>query len=213
MNIYHDRILKLSRKMDISKMTLREIGDEVGIKHPQTVKNSIIKLRKLGLLDKAKSADFMKEMKNVIKHDAVLYQIPVLGYANCGEATLLAEENFQGYLTVSSSIVKKRPNMFALIASGDSMNNANIDGDHIDDGDYVIIDGNQQNPKDGDYVLSVIEGSANIKLFKRDVLHNTIVLISQSFGNYQPIYIHENDYPGYLVNGKVVKVIKKPNIK
>lgn len=40
------RILQLSKEVDINTLSLREIGRRVGIKHPQTVKNSLIKLRK-----------------------------------------------------------------------------------------------------------------------------------------------------------------------
>lgn len=213
MNIFQKRIVRLANEEGLEGLTLREIGKRVGINHPQTVKNNILKLKRLGLLDKAHQNDFMKEVKGAHFNDDVLFEIPILGYANCGEARTLAEEDFQGYLTVSSSIVKKRPNLFVLIASGDSMDKSNIDGDSIEDGDYVIVDGNRQSPQNGDYVVSIIDGCANIKIFKKDHSRRIISLLSESKNNYPPIFIHERDFSSYFVNGTVIRIIKKPKIK
>jgi repressor LexA len=207
-----EKLLELSTKEDISKFTLREIGEKIGVKHPQTVKNNIIRLRELGLLKMAKRDDFFKEVQDSKITDAILYKVPIFGYASCGTATLLAEEDFQGYLTLSTSILKKRTNMFALIASGNSMNMADIDGESIDDGDYVIVDRDYTSPRNGDYVLSVIDGSANIKRFYKDGRQDMITLLSESSENHDPIFIHESDFSSYFINGKVIKVIKKPTI-
>ncbi|MEI6092779.1 MAG: S24 family peptidase, partial [bacterium] len=136
--------------------------------------------------------------------------IPVLGVANCGVATLCAEERFEGFLRVSSSIVKKVKDIFAIKAVGDSMNKANIKNKNIEDGDYVLIDTSDKNIKDRDYVLSTIEGHANIKKFIRDKDNDQIVLISESDKNYPPIIIHEKDDFSYIVEGKVIQVIKIP---
>jgi SOS-response transcriptional repressor LexA len=208
-----EKILKLAKEVDLGTLSLREIGEKVGIEHPQTVKNNIVKLRELGLLEQAKRDDFFKEVKDSKITNTLLYKVPILGFANCGNATLLAEEDFQGYLRLSSSYLKKRPNMFALIASGNSMNQADIDGEAIEDGDYVIIDREHKSVSNGDYILSVIDGSANIKKFHRDKAHESIVLLSESTEKYEPIYIHEDDFSSYFINGRVIKVIKKPKVK
>ncbi len=213
MNPIDEKILKLSNEVDISDLTLREIGSRIGGAHPQTVKNSLIKLKGIGLISKSRKKDFIKEINDFKGKGSLLYKIPILGSANCGEATLLAEENLQGFLTISTTILRKRDKMFALQASGDSMNKADVEGDSIEDGDFVIIDGNQQNPTNNDYVLSVIDGSANIKKFIKDEKRQIIILISESTSNHPPIYIHMEDFPNYFINGKVLKVIKKPSIK
>ena len=213
MTAIREKLLELSREVDITTLTLREIGERIGVKHPQTVKNNIVKLRELGLLRMVKRDDFFKEVQDSKITNSILYKVPVLGYANCGTATLLAEEDFQGYLTLSTSVLKKRPNMFALVASGNSMDMANIGGEAISEGDYVIIDRDYTSPRNGDYVLSVIDGSANIKRFYKDGRQDMITLLSESSENYEPIFIHESDFSSYFINGKVIKVIKKPNIK
>ena len=91
------------------------------------------------------------------------------------------------------------------------MNMANIDGKSIEEGDFVIIDSENRNPKSGDYVLSIIDGCANIKRFARDRVNNCYVLLSESTKDYPPIFIDEKDFSSYMINGEVIKVIKKPS--
>ena len=89
------------------------------------------------------------------------------------------------------------------------MNKASVDGKTIDDGDYVLVDTEDKNAKSGDYVLSIINGMANIKKYAEDTQNRQIILSSESKNYFPPIYIHEDD--DYLINGKVVDVLKKPN--
>ena len=97
-------------------------------------------------------------------------------------------------------------------AEGNSLNNAKkIPGGTVEDGDYVVIDGKNRNPSDGAYVLSVIDDCANIKRFYRK--GDQIILISESKSDIPPIYIHSKDFPDYMVNGVVARVIKKPKLK
>lgn len=127
---------------------------------------------------------------------------------------LLAEETFEGYLKISPQILSVNKNnydnLFAVRAEGDSMNLATINNERIEDGDYLVIDTNQTNPTNGKYILSVIDGCANIKKIIKDDQNNRIALISESTKNYPPIYIHPDD--SYLINGTVISVIKNPKI-
>ena len=90
------------------------------------------------------------------------------------------------------------------------MNKASINGQCIEDGDYLIIDSDYRSPKNGDVVLSVIDDMANIKKYIFDEENNQIVLVSQSTKDIPPIYVHEDD--SFMINGKVIQVIKKPKI-
>jgi SOS-response transcriptional repressor LexA len=91
------------------------------------------------------------------------------------------------------------------------MNRAEIGGKRIEDGDYVIVDVSDKHVRNGDIVLSIIDGLANIKKFYLDKKNNQVILMSQSTKDFPPIYIHEND--DFMINGKVVQVIKKPKIR
>lgn len=189
----------------------------VGEALPQKIKHHLNQLEKRGLIriDKAKGV-IEKTQQGWVKgllRGARLLAIPILGSANAGPARHLADSNIEGYLRLSSSFLGSRANrkLFALKVDGPSMNRAEVKGKRIEDGDYAIIDSEDTSPKNGDIVLSIIDGMANIKRFYRDSQHNQIALVSDSTSAFAPIYIHSDD--DYQINGKVVQVIKKPKTR
>ena len=134
--------------------------------------------------------------------------IPVLGSANAGPAVLFAEENVEGYLKVPTTLINKRDSVFALRVEGDSMNKSKIEGKNLSEGDFVLIDSEYKNPKNGDYVLSVIDGCANLKKFERNSKTGEVMLISESTNpKHKPIYISSED--NFMINGKIVNVVKR----
>ena len=133
--------------------------------------------------------------------------VPLVGSANCGPAELLAEENIEGYLTVKKTLLPRASGIFALRASGHSLNRANVQGKNIEDGDYVLVDAEDRNIKDGDYVLSIIGGAANLKRYSFDTKKQQIILSSESSEQFKPIIILPGD--DFAINGKVVGVIKR----
>lgn len=199
------KLIKLSQKKDISSMTLRQIGRFIGEEHPQKVKHHLNQLEKRRFFEYGKKSDADKKTK--------FLNVPILGSANCGEATIFADECLEGYLKVSSKLLKKKKNIFSIKAKGSSMNRANVKGNTIDDGDFVIIDSNNRSPKSGDYVLSIIDDVSNIKKFVFDKKNEQIILLSESTEDLPPIYVHLKDFPKYVISGKVIQVIKKPNLK
>lgn len=214
MHPIQEKIFRLAKGRNIGDIPLRKIGELIGGASPQQVKHHIGQLEKKRLLkvDKNKrlielipSGQVESQMSN-----AKLLLIPILGVANAGPATALADENIEGNLMVSSNILnsKSASGLFALRVSGPSMNQAKIGEKVIEDGDYVVVDRRLTAPNDRDIVVSIINGMANIKRFRNDPENNQIVLLSESSQFFPPIYIHPND--DYLVNGKVVQVIKKP---
>lgn len=210
MNENQQKIIELAKKKDISKMSFRKIGRELGISNPQTVIYHLDQLKKKGLL----YLD-IKKRQRVASPKAFLvdnfFNIPVVGSANCGPAMELAQEDIQGYLKISQrSIKKSKPDgLIAIKAVGESLNKSNISGDNVESGDYVIVDCKQQ-PSNGDYVLSIIDGAANFKKFFKDDSKHEIRLVSESTQEIPPIILHESDInsSGYMVNGVVVRVVK-----
>lgn len=205
-------LLELARKKNLGNMTLREIGAEVGEKFPQKIKHHLDQLLKKGLIKMDKQSRVIEVVKEGREEHTNLYSVPIIGFASCGPATRFADEDVRGFLKVSSKFLPKKQGLFAVKAVGSSMNRSKINGNNIEDGDYVLIDGGNINPKTGDYVLSVIDRAANIKKFILE--ENRIILISESNEDYPPIIIHPEDVKSYnyIVNGKVVGVIKMPKI-
>lgn len=161
------------------------------------------KPRSIGIYaDRAVRTPFLREMGM----DSI--RVPVLGAANAGPATLLAEENIVGYLKISRSKLYQRDGVFALRVEGDSMNRAKIDGKNLEEGDFVLIDSEYRTPKNGDYVLSIIDGAANLKKFERDAKTGDIMLVSESKNpKHKPIYISSED--DFMINGRIIGVVKR----
>ena len=135
-------------------------------------------------------------------------RVPILGSANAGPATIFAEENISGYLKVSRNDLNKKGGIFALRVEGDSMDKARIRGKNLETGDFVLIDSEYRNPENGDYVLSVIDGCANLKRFKRDNKTGEVTLVSESTNpKNKPIHISSDD--DFMVNGKIISIVKK----
>lgn len=203
------KLMNLANKIKLSELTLRDIGEKVGLgrEKPQIIKHHLQQLVKRGLLKNKDGKYFLVSVKEENKNSSLI-SLPIYGMANCGEALSLADNQVQGYLKVSPSILKKKKNIFVVRAKGNSMNKTLIGQENIDDGDYVLIDAENKNPENGDCVLSIIDGAANIKRFKKDQNRGLIMLLSESTSNYEPIYIHQDDVESYSVAGKVIGVLK-----
>jgi SOS-response transcriptional repressor LexA len=140
-----------------------------------------------------------------------LLSIPILGEVDCGVATKFAMDTIVGYLTLSPSSTRCKDvtDVFALQACGDSMDSADIFGNAVDNSDYILVkkyEGERIN--DNEYVVSLIDGMANLKKFRHDSAHRRIALLSESSKSYPPIFIDESDSEYYSIIGKAVDVIK-----
>lgn len=206
MHPIQQKILELAKTQDVLDIGIRPLGRLIGVDKPQLVKHHLLQLQRKGLIKPKSREEIQQYFKHVGTLQPSFIDITVVGKANCGPATILAEENIEEYVKVSESLLRKRGNIFALIADGDSMNTAKINGTTpIEHKDYVLVDGDQRNPNNGDYVLSIIDGAANIKKFTRTKDGN-IALVSESTERFAPIYISEDD--SFMINGKVIQVIK-----
>lgn len=208
MHTTQEKLLKVASDKNLGQLTLREIGKLVGESYPQKVKHHLLQLQKKGLLRIDKTRNLIEKVVEGAIRNTNLISIPILGTANCGPAERFAEENLEGYLKVSARLLKKKKGIFAVKIDGPSMNKALIDGKSIEDGDYAVIDSEAKDPKDKEIILSIIDGMANIKRYRWDSKNKQIILMSDSNREFPPIYIHKDD--DFMINGKVVQVIKKP---
>jgi SOS-response transcriptional repressor LexA len=217
MHPIQEKLLTLSKTENLARMSLREMARAIGMpeESPQKIKHHLAQLEKKGFiaLDRFKglmerSSSTPSWAKGILETTTRIFSIPIIGTANCGPATIFAEQNFQGFLKVSSKLVKsKKPDgLFAIRADGSSMNRAEINGKKLEDNDYAIIDSNQKNPSSNDIVLAIIDNKATIKRFIDDRKNGQIVLKADSSYNYEPIHLHSDD--GFNINGKVIDIIK-----
>lgn len=206
MNKTRQQLLDLSSRIDISKMGLRELAREVGVKNPQTIKYH---LQKIAEAQNTKERASVRIEKNKLG-PSDLIRIPIKGNVSAGPATQIAADETQGYLRISSNLLnsKNYKDLYALIVVGSSMNRANVDGKSVNDGDYAIIDSSKRNPVNGKYVIAQVDGLANLKRFFRD--HAQVALISESSEHYEPIFVHLDDSSENLIQGSVVQVVNTP---
>src|SRR5262249_39605777 len=153
------------QQRDISDMGLRELARALDVKNPQTIKFHLQKLEDAGLLSSSPRQAVRIQKNELGKSD--LIRIPIKGTVSAGPATQIASDEVYGYLRVSSRLLLTRnyKDLFALQVVGSSMNEANIKGNTVDNGDFTIIDSSKRSPRTGDYVIAVVDNLANLKRF------------------------------------------------
>jgi SOS-response transcriptional repressor LexA len=212
----------LTEKQNLILETIREIiDDRQG--NPTTYKISKY-LQKKGMKDESvKSvAQVIEalEKKNLLRRDVFrkIYlvenenlpsglegalRVPVYGLASAGDAMAFAEDNIDGYLQISESLLGKseKARLFAVKTLGDSM-----DKEGIGDGDYVVFEKKDSDYNyDGKIVVAIVNGLATIKHYRK--LGNGVIGLFPSSTNsfHQPIYIHESD--SFMIAGVFRKVL------
>ncbi len=124
-------------------------------------------------------------------------KIPLLGTIACG-LPILAEENIEAMIAVSTKIAKPTNKYFLLRAKGDSMNEKGIKN-----GDLVLV--KQQNTADnGDIVVALIDDEATIKELRLND-DNVLLLPRSSNKTHTPIILSRD----FIVQGVVVSTIPK----
>ena len=197
------KLLELSKKENLAKLSLREMAKHIGEsnKSPQIIKHHLLQLQKKGFLSINRARGMMNRTSSIpgwaqglLQKTSNLFSIPIIGTANCGPATIFAEQNYQGFLRVSSKLIgrSKPTGLYAIKTNGSSMNRAEINGKHIED-----------------VIVAIIDNRATIKRFIDDRKNGQIVLKADSSYDYEPIYLHPDD--DFSINGKVIGIIKKPS--
>jgi repressor LexA len=214
LNEYQQKLYTLAQEHDLGKLTLRQIAKMIGADNkPQIVKHHLLQLHKKGLLRVNLEEGVVEVVSRGFVSGALkasIFSLPIVGAANCGPNTIFADERIEGYLKISSKrLPHRKKDLYVIVASGNSMNDTEVNGKTIEDGDYVVVDKAVSNFKTGEVVVSVIDGMATIKRYKWDEENNQVVLMPESTEKgHHPIFIHEDD--DFVISGKVVDVIKNP---
>lgn len=214
MHLTQQKLLHLLETGPLIGLTLREIGTRVGEPDsPQKIKHHLDQLVAKGFVRIDKQVNLIE--KNKPGAVGKFISLPIMGSANCGAATFFADDRIEGYLQVTRGVLgalaSRVKGLFVLRAVGSSMNRADVAGESIDDGDYVIVDASNTAPQNGAYVVSTIGGVANIKKIHLDPKNSQVILVSESSQDNPPIYIHHDDLDEYTICGVVAKVLKQPD--
>lgn len=203
------KLVAFAGQKDIDSIALSELAKQLGLKHRSQAKHYKEKAEKDGLLVRNSLGRLLPAPTST---NPSLITLPVMGEANCGPASLIASDQITGTISFSPSTLKHKLSngAFAVKAVGNSMNQANINGKALEDGDVAIINPSTWgNAADGDYILSVIDGVANIKKLKLDTQNRRVILKSESTDDFfEDIILSAEDLYMYIISGNVVDVVK-----
>lgn len=166
------------------KPTLKEINEVTGGKSPRSASIVIDRLEKNGLIRKEGSNLRLTENKTHNQVSIETIDIPLVGTVTCG-LPMLAQENIETYIPVSTNLARRGSKYFLLRASGTSMNQAGINNN-----DILLI--KQQNTADnGERVVALINDEATVKIFEKT--QDAVILRPKSTDQkHKPIILTDN---------------------
>ena len=177
--------------------SLREIGEQVGLTSPSSVKHQLDKLERLGLVRRDPNRPRAME---VVSADSApsgrAVAVPLVGRIAAG-APILAEQEVADVMALPRRLTGEGE-LFMLEVHGDSMIEA-----AICDGDWVVVR-SQPDAANGEIVAAMIEdvdgASATVKVLSRRDGHQWLLPRNSS---YAPI-----DGDQATIMGKVVTVLR-----
>jgi repressor LexA len=182
--------------------TISEIQGQFSFKSPNAVQEHLKALVRKGQIRRTPNQWRGLELvvSNKSKDEAVQYStvsVPLIGRVTAG-LPILAEENFEGMISVDRSLVGRSTRLFALHVRGDSMIKAGIY-----DGDIAIAQ--QQSVADhGDIVIALLGDEATVKRFYRK---NKVIILQPENDTMQPMRISERS--DFKILGKVIATLHR----
>lgn len=176
--------------------SVRELAQGLGYNSPRSAFLLLHRLIEQGWLKRREdgSLQLRKDLPETSDH-ARTVEVPLVGTISCG-APLLAEENIEAHLTVSTALAMPGGKYFLLRATGDSMNKSGIE-----DGDLVLVR-QQATADNGQRVVALIDDAATVKELQRE--KNVLVLKPRSTNKvHKPIILTDD----FLIQGVVTTVL------
>jgi repressor LexA len=175
--------------------SLEEIGGSLGLSSVATVHKHVSHLVEKGLVRRVWNQNRSFELVNGEAGGRAL-DLPLVGTIAAG--TPLEAVPTSETITVPADMVSGRGRTFVLRIQGESMT-----GEHIRDGDYVIIE-ERQTARDGETVVALVDGAdATLKRFYRD---GATVRLQPAHPTMSPIVVAADRVQ---VQGVVVGLIRK----
>lgn len=176
--------------------TLREIGDSIGVSSLATVHEHLQALQRKKVIRKHEGSVRGIELidRTFLKvSDSI--DLPLLGFIAAG-SPIEPHHDPNATFKVSPEMISGKRRSYVLQVKGESM----IE-DHIQDGDYVVIE-ETQDVSDGDIVVALLDnGLATLKRFYREL---TRVRLEPANSSMSPIYATH-----VQIQGRVVGLIRK----
>jgi repressor LexA len=191
--------------------TLREIGEQMGIRSTNGVNDHLKALEKKGYLQRQ---DLKSRALRVIDpeeptllepvlaaNDDSTIEVPLLGRVAAGQP-ILALEQREDTLKVDRFFLGGHRDVFALRVQGDSMIEAGIF-----DGDFIFVR-KQATARSGDIVVAMINDEATVKYFYPEADR---ILFKPANCRLLPIEVKRSDFKPVNLLGTVVGIYRRMN--
>lgn len=178
--------------------SIAEIGAHFKLTSPATVHKHLQNIATKGLIkrswNRSRAIELVPGADTVGKETSGPVELPLRGMIAAGVPLEAVQDNETIPLPWSSDDT----NLYVLKVKGKSM----IE-DHIDDGDYVIIE-QRETASNGETVVALIEGeNATLKRFYREGGH---VRLQPANASMEPIMVRDGEF---RIQGVVVGVLRK----
>lgn len=178
--------------------SIRELMTSLGYRSPRSAAVIYENLIEKGILRRKRDGNL--QFMGGVEDDTFRAQtvdVPLVGSISCG-VPVLAEENVEAMIPVSTKLAQSPHKYFLLRAKGDSM-----DERGINDGDLLLIR-QQPTARNGDMVVALIDDEATVKEFH--MAGETVILKPRSKNKeHKPIVLTKD----FQVQGVVVAAIPK----
>lgn len=208
--------------------TIREIGEEMGIRSTNGVNDHLKALERKGYLkrevlksralrpvtspeevtedveveaEEAIGASRSNVISAIVPMTSVTIEVPVLGRVAAGQP-ILADEHVETTVHVDSFFLGtgKADRVFALRVTGDSMIEAGIF-----DGDYIFVK-KQIEARNGDIVVAMIDGEATVKRYEPA---GDVIRFLPENRTMKPIVVRREDFRMTSILGIVCGVYRR----
>lgn len=183
-------IKEYQRKSGGISPSMEEIKKHFNLKAVSTVFGHIYRLKKAGFIEK----EWNSKRSIKIKKEENFKKIPLIGIVSAGLPIEVLED--KEFLDIPEFLLSSGEN-FVLKVSGNSMKD-----DGIHDGDYIIISKNN-NPKNGDLVIALVEGEITLKKYFRE---GKKIKLQPANPSFKPLFINEDKIQ---VQGIVIGLVRK----
>lgn len=179
--------------------TLREINEVTKKSSPRSAVLALNRLEKAGLIRRSGRKIQLVSQSLASNASISTVNVPLVGYIAAG-MPILAEENVQAVVPVTTALARPGSKYFLLRVVGTSMNQAKIGGAKIEDGSIVLVR-QQDCADDGDIVVALINDEATVKILEQK--NGMVILRPKSSDLHTPIVLSDN----CIIQGVVVAVL------
>ena len=182
--------------------TISEIQGQFSFKSPNAVQEHVKALVRKGQI--RRNPNQWRGLELIVSNNSrdetpqySTVSVPLLGRVTAGQP-VLAEENFEGMISVDRSLVGRTTRLFALHVRGDSMIKAGIyDGD-------IAVAQQQSAAEHGDVVIALLGDEATVKRF---YLKKKVIVLQPENDKMQPIKVSEGS--DFKILGKVIATLHR----